>query len=332
MWKGLSEPHKKLMLDTSREAQTKCRELTESVDNFAAAKTELEPQGHDGGARPTSRPSARWRRRRSGRPTRQQYAGLWDADRGVQGIGARVALDAEDSSATFAKFVVAFLLVAAIVNLLVGVFLRYVMLEVTDWLDVDPIRFTWVEEVGEMMLAWLTLIGAAIGVRERTALHPARAAPVAGNAQVWAERIHHVLIAGFGALAAWYGVKLCLLNRTLATPGLEINLAVLYASAVVGGILLAIYAVLDDRGAAAARSQHRTTGSKGRMILLAAAAIIVVADPVLHADRLRARRLPAWPACGSAAIDMQRAVLEHWCRARRAGCCSPSRPSSSPAA
>ncbi len=39
------------------------------------------------------------------------------------------------------KFVVAFLLVAAIVNLLIGVFLRYVMLEVTDWLDVDPIRW-----------------------------------------------------------------------------------------------------------------------------------------------------------------------------------------------
>ena len=36
---------KKLMLDTSREAQTKCRKLTESVDNFAAAKKELEPKG-----------------------------------------------------------------------------------------------------------------------------------------------------------------------------------------------------------------------------------------------------------------------------------------------
>ena len=60
------------------------------------------------------------------------------------------------------------------VNLLIGVFLRYVMIEVTDWLDLDPIRFTWVEEVGEMLLAWLTLIGAAIGVRERTPLHPAR--------------------------------------------------------------------------------------------------------------------------------------------------------------
>ena len=33
------------MLDTSREAQDKIRELTELVDNFAAAKKELEPKG-----------------------------------------------------------------------------------------------------------------------------------------------------------------------------------------------------------------------------------------------------------------------------------------------
>ena len=140
------------------------------------------------------------------------------------------------------KFVVAFLLVAAIVNLLVGVFLRYVMLEVTDWLDVDPIRFTWVEEVGEVMLAWLTLIGAAIGVRERThfTLHVLRFSPATQDV---IDRIHHVLIAGIGALTSWYGVKLCLLNRTLVTPGLEINLALLYGSAAVGGALLFVYAV-----------------------------------------------------------------------------------------
>ena len=70
--------------------------------------------------------------------------------------------------ANIPKVVVALLLVAAICNLLVGVFLRYIMLEVTDWLDVDPIRFTWVEEVGEMMLAWLTLIGAAIAVQQNS--------------------------------------------------------------------------------------------------------------------------------------------------------------------
>jgi TRAP-type C4-dicarboxylate transport system permease small subunit len=144
--------------------------------------------------------------------------------------------------ASIPKVVVALLLVAAIVNLLIGVFLRYVMVPVTDWLDVDAIRFTWVEEVGEMMLAWLALVGAAIGVRERThfTLHVLRLSPIA---QLWAIRVHHVLIAIFGALTAWYGVKLCLLNRTLATPGLEINLAVLYASSVAGGVLLVIYAI-----------------------------------------------------------------------------------------
>src|ERR1700681_1202202 len=96
--------------------------------------------------------------------------------------------------ANIPRIVVALLLVAAIVNLLVGVFLRYVMIEVTDWLDVDPIRFTWVEEVGEMMLAWLTLIGAAIGVRERThfALHVLHLSPAA---RLWVSRVHHVLIA-----------------------------------------------------------------------------------------------------------------------------------------
>lgn len=146
--------------------------------------------------------------------------------------------------ANIPRIVVALLLVAAIINLLIGVFLRYVMVEVTDLLDMDPVRFTWVEEVGEMLLAWLTLIGAAIGVRERShfTLH-VLTHNWSPRAQSIVERIHHVLIAVFGAVAAWYGVKLCLLNRTLATPGLEINLAVLYASCVAGGVLLVIYAI-----------------------------------------------------------------------------------------
>ena len=45
VWNGLTPAQQKLMLDTSREAQAKCRELTESVDNIAAAKKELEPKG-----------------------------------------------------------------------------------------------------------------------------------------------------------------------------------------------------------------------------------------------------------------------------------------------
>jgi tripartite ATP-independent transporter DctP family solute receptor len=45
VWEALTDPQKKLMLDTSREAQEMIRKSTESVDNFAAAKKELEPKG-----------------------------------------------------------------------------------------------------------------------------------------------------------------------------------------------------------------------------------------------------------------------------------------------
>src|SRR5207302_8030466 len=65
------------------------------------------------------------------------------------------------------KIVLTGLLILAIGDMIVGVFLRYVMIPVTDWLDLDTINFFWVEEVGEYTLAWLTLIGAGIGIAER---------------------------------------------------------------------------------------------------------------------------------------------------------------------
>ena len=55
--------------------------------------------------------------------------------------------------------------------------------------------------------------------------------------------LHHLLIAGFGLLAAWYGVGLVKLNWTLLTAGLQVSIGWLYLSAVVGGILLAVYAI-----------------------------------------------------------------------------------------
>ena len=140
------------------------------------------------------------------------------------------------------KFTVTALIILAIVNLLVGVILRYFVGAITNWLDVDPVPFTWVEEVGELSLAWLTLIGAAIGIQSRS--HFALAVFVHRlplTAQLWIHRFNHALIVGVGCLTAYYGYKLVLFNRTLATPGLEINLAWLYASAVVGGILIAVY-------------------------------------------------------------------------------------------
>src|SRR5215475_15676817 len=45
IWNGLTPEQQKLLLDVSRETQSKIREATESVDTFAAAKKELEPFG-----------------------------------------------------------------------------------------------------------------------------------------------------------------------------------------------------------------------------------------------------------------------------------------------
>jgi TRAP-type C4-dicarboxylate transport system permease small subunit len=140
------------------------------------------------------------------------------------------------------KVAVTALIVLAIVNLLLGVVLRYFVGAITDWLDIDPVPFTWVEEVGELSLAWLTLIGAAIGIQSRSHFTLSVFVHRLPEAtQLWIQRFNHALIAGVGLLVAWYGLKLCLLNRALTTPGLEISLAWLYASAVVGGLLIAVY-------------------------------------------------------------------------------------------
>jgi len=142
------------------------------------------------------------------------------------------------------KFIVTALIVFAIVNLLIGVVLRYVVGGITDYFDLDPVPFTWVEEVGEMSLAWLTLIGAAIGIRQRA--HFTLQVFVHNLSPLVQRCIHdfnHVLIILIGGLTAWYGYGLCVLNLTTRTPGLELSLAWLYGSAVVGGFLIVLYGI-----------------------------------------------------------------------------------------
>ena len=146
------------------------------------------------------------------------------------------------------KIVVGALVLLAIGTMLYGVFMRYVMLPITDWLDVDPINFFWVEEVGETTLIWLTLIGAAVGVAERshfTLTVFTHRLPI--RLQHIIHVVNNLLIAAFGGLIAWVGVKLSILNAMLTSPALEFSLAWLYASTVVGGILIVLYALAAAR-------------------------------------------------------------------------------------
>jgi len=156
------------------------------------------------------------------------------------------------------KIVVGGLVLLAIGTMLYGVFMRYVMLPITDWLDVDPVNFFWVEEVGETTLIWLTLVGAAVAVAERGHF---TLTILTHHLPLRAQRIIHVannlLIAAFGGLLAWLGVKLAILNAMLTSPALEFSLAWLYASAVVGGVLMALYAL--DAARRPAGPDHQIT-------------------------------------------------------------------------
>jgi TRAP-type C4-dicarboxylate transport system permease small subunit len=141
------------------------------------------------------------------------------------------------------KLIVGLVLLLAIFNLLLGVLLRYVVVDITDYFDWPTVSFFWVEEVGEFALAWLTLIGAAIGVVEGshfTLEILTHRLPERARRAIWI--LNHVLIIGFGALAAWEGWELTKLNSTLLSPGLSLNLGWLYFSAVVGGAMTMLYA------------------------------------------------------------------------------------------
>lgn len=142
------------------------------------------------------------------------------------------------------KIFIGGLLLLAVADMLAGVFLRYVVVAITDYFDWPGVSFFWVEEVGEFALCWLTLVGAAVGILERTHFAlgvlahrlPPRAQQAIGI-------VTYALIALFGAVTAVFGWRLTLLNSVLTSAGLGINLGWLYFSSAVGGALILVYGI-----------------------------------------------------------------------------------------
>jgi len=136
------------------------------------------------------------------------------------------------------------LMLVAIADMLAGVFLRYVMTKVSAVFDLPSIRFFWVEEIGELCLAWLSFVGAAIGIRRGvhfsvqivTDRFPA-------GARLAVFTAHYLLIAAFGALVAIFGWQVADLNSQSFSPALNLNLRWLYLSSVAGGVLIVVYSL-----------------------------------------------------------------------------------------
>jgi TRAP-type C4-dicarboxylate transport system permease small subunit len=142
------------------------------------------------------------------------------------------------------KMVIGGLLLACIGVMITGVLLRYVMVPITDALDMDAISFFWVEETGEMLQTWLALIGGAVAIAEGAhftvnfLMHR-----FSQRAQQIVNVFNCAVIAAFGGLLAWQGWLLTGLNWSLGTPALGISLGWFYAATIVGGLLLIVYAL-----------------------------------------------------------------------------------------
>src|SRR5438128_9895625 len=117
------------------------------------------------------------------------------------------------------------LMIVAMVDMLVGVFLRYVMTWVSATFYLPSVRFFWVEEIGEYALAWMTFIGAAIGIQRGThfAVHLLidRFPP---GAHRWIFAIHYLAIAAFGLIVAFFSGQVAELNSQAFSPALHVNL------------------------------------------------------------------------------------------------------------
>jgi TRAP-type C4-dicarboxylate transport system permease small subunit len=144
--------------------------------------------------------------------------------------------------------VVTVLMLVAMADMLAGVFLRYVMTKVSAVLDLPSVRFFWVEEIGELCLAWMSFVGAAIGIRRGIHFSVQMITdrlPVGARRAVFT--VHYLLIAAFGALVAIFGWQVAELNSQSFSPALSLNLRWLYLSSVVGGVLIVVYSLASIR-------------------------------------------------------------------------------------
>ena len=131
------------------------------------------------------------------------------------------------------RVVLVILMITMLVDMMLGVFFRYVVGQ----------ALSWSEEVGTLCLIWMTFVGGAIGITRGShfamqllldTLRP--------KAQRMLRTAIALLIMLFGLVLTPYALDLTIRNSTSITPGLGLNLAVQYASAFVGGVLMICYA------------------------------------------------------------------------------------------
>jgi TRAP-type C4-dicarboxylate transport system permease small subunit len=126
------------------------------------------------------------------------------------------------------------LMVVLSLDLLLGVFSRYVMVR----------TFTWYDEIARACFVWLTFLGAAVGVKRHAhfRLHlfvdrfPER---LQGPMEV----LFSLVVMAFAAILIQQGLVFLELGRLQQTPVMGLPKTWIYAAMPVGGALMILYSV-----------------------------------------------------------------------------------------
>ena len=132
------------------------------------------------------------------------------------------------------RVVLVTLMIVLLVDMMLGVFFRYVVGQ----------ALSWSEEVGTLCLLWLIFIGTAMGITRGShfSMHVLLDHLKPAQRRIL-RTVIALLIILFGLILAPYALDLTIRNSTSNMPSLGFSLAVQYASAFVGGVLIVCYGI-----------------------------------------------------------------------------------------
>lgn len=103
---------------------------------------------------------------------------------------------------------------------------------------------SWSEALALLLMGWFVLIGSAVGIRNGDHLGFAMLQHIsAPPVRLVMQMVNFGLMAGFGAMMAWYGAALVAGTWSGKMPGIALPQGVDYIPLVIGGVLVFIFSL-----------------------------------------------------------------------------------------
>lgn len=104
---------------------------------------------------------------------------------------------------------------------------------------------TWAESVALVLVLYVTMLGAAVGVRDagHIGLESILVMLLPERHQIWVEVLIHILVAGFGVIMAWNGSILAESVMPYKIPNLGLSEGINHIPLVIAGGLIALFSI-----------------------------------------------------------------------------------------